>query len=50
MLWLKKKMVKSNITKLKGKINARIDSADLSELKLFGNKIKILTGELNPIF
>ena len=46
----KKKVVKSNITKLKEKINARIDIADDSELKLFENKIKIFTDELNTVF
>ena len=39
MLWFKKN-VKSGVTKLKEKINAGIDFANNSKLKLFGKKKK----------
>ena len=47
---VKKKAVKSNITKLKDEIHSCINFADKCELKLFVNNIIILNNKLNTVF
>lgn len=47
---VKKKRLKSNITKLKNKINSCINKADSSQLTLFESKIGTLKEELRVIF